>query len=143
MKLAEKLVHLRKEKDLSQYDVASALNVSRQAISRWESGSSAPSTDNLKCLSALYDVSVDYLLNEDMEQPDHVVTAAGEDQPEGKRWLSKKTVVSLLILLVAAMAVVVTIYLVRESQITSVQEMEVENGTENNSIFTFEFNWDS
>ena len=39
MKLAEKLVHLRKEKDLSQYDVASTLNVSRQAISRWESGS--------------------------------------------------------------------------------------------------------
>ena len=51
MKLAEKLVHLRKEKGLSQYDVASALNVSRQAISRWESDSSAPSTDNLKYLN--------------------------------------------------------------------------------------------
>ena len=141
MKLAEKLVYLRKEKDLSQYDVASALNVSRQAISRWESGSSAPSTDNLKCLSVLYDVSVDYLLNEDMEQPDHVVTAAGEDQPEGKRWLSKKTVVSLLILLAAAMAVVVTIYLVRESQITSVQEMDRKEIVESPN-FDFSFDWE-
>ena len=141
MKLAEKLVHLRKEKDLSQYDVASALNVSRQAISRWESGSSAPSTDNLKCLSALYDVSVDYLLNEDMEQPDHGETPAGEDQSKGKRWLSKKTVVSLLILLAAAMAVVVTIYLVRESQITSVQEMDRKERVESpNSDFAL--NWE-
>lgn len=140
MKLAEKLVHLRKEKDLSQYDVASALNVSRQAISRWESGSSAPSTDNLKCLSALYDVSVDYLLNEDMEQPDHGETPAGEDQSKGKRWLSKKTVVSLLILLAAAMAVVVTIYLVRESQITSVQEMDRKEMVESpNSDFAFDW----
>ena len=140
MKLSEKLVHLRKEKDLSQYDVASALNVSRQAISRWESGSSDPSTDNLKCLSALYDVSVDYLLNEDMEQPDHGESVAGEDQLEGKRWLSKKTVVFLLILLAAVMAVVVTIHLVRESQITSVQEMNREEivGVPN-SDFTFDW----
>ena len=140
MNLAEKLVHLRKEKGLSQYDVASALHVSRQAISRWESGSSAPSTDNLKCLSVLYDVSVDFLLNEDMEQPDHGETAAGEDRPEGKRWLSKKTVVSILILLAAAMAVVVTIYLVRESQITSVQEMDRKEIVESpNSDFSFDW----
>mgnify|MGYP005800048999 CR=1 FL=1 len=143
MKLAEKLVHLRKEKGLSQYDVASALNVSRQAISRWESGNSAPSTDNLKCLSGLYDVSVDFLLNEEIEQPDHGEPVVGEDQPEGKQWLSKKTVVALLILLMVAVAVVGTIYLIRESQITSVQEMEIENGTETDGIFSFDFDWDS
>ena len=48
-----------------------------------------------------------------MEQPDHGESVAGEDQPEGKRWPSKKTMVSILILLIAALAVVVTIHLAK------------------------------
>ena len=46
--------------------LAEKLHVSRQAISRWEVGTAAPSTENLKELSALYDVSVDYLLGKDL-----------------------------------------------------------------------------
>ena len=65
MELKEKLVTLRKEKGLTQLAVAEKLDVSRQAISRWESGIALPSTDNLKSLSALYGVPVDYLLNND------------------------------------------------------------------------------
>ena len=38
MKLDEKLVHLRKEKGLTQLELAEAVNVSRQAVSKWESG---------------------------------------------------------------------------------------------------------
>lgn len=68
MELKEKLVALRKEKGLTQLAVAEKLNVSRQAISRWESGIALPSTDNLKSLSALYGVPVDYLLNSDTEE---------------------------------------------------------------------------
>lgn len=52
MELKEKLVDLRKEKGLTQSAVAEKLDVSRQAISRWESGVALPSTDNLKSLSA-------------------------------------------------------------------------------------------
>lgn len=48
MELKEKLVALRKEKGLTQLVVAEKLNVSRQAISRWESGTALPSTDNLR-----------------------------------------------------------------------------------------------
>ena len=59
MELKEKLVALRKEKGLTQSAVAEKLDVSRQAISRWESGIALPSTDNLKSLSALYGVPVD------------------------------------------------------------------------------------
>lgn len=59
MELKEKLVALRKEKGLTQSAVAEKLDVSRQAISRWESGVALPSTDNLKSLSALYGVPVD------------------------------------------------------------------------------------
>lgn len=54
MNLATKLVTLRKQKGLTQMDLAEQLNVSRQAISRWEVGSAVPSTDNLKELSVLY-----------------------------------------------------------------------------------------
>lgn len=62
--LSAKLTSLRKQKGLTQMDLAEKLNVSRQAISRWEVGTAVPSTDNLKVLSELYGVTVDYLLNE-------------------------------------------------------------------------------
>ena len=65
MSLEEKLVSLRKQKGLTQMDLAEQLNVSRQAISRWEVGAAVPSTDNLKVLGELYGVPVDYLLNDD------------------------------------------------------------------------------
>lgn len=68
MELKEKLVTLRKEKGLTQLAVAEKLGVSRQAISRWESGTALPSTDNIRCLSALYEVPIDYLLKEDSER---------------------------------------------------------------------------
>lgn len=48
MKLEERLISLRKEKGLSQMKLAEMMNVSRQAISRWEVGAAVPSTDNLK-----------------------------------------------------------------------------------------------
>ena len=66
MKLEEKLVSLRKAKGLSQLQLAEEIHVSRQAISKWEIGSAVPSTDNLRCLSELYGVSIDYLINEEM-----------------------------------------------------------------------------
>lgn len=64
MKLEEKLAQLRKEKGLSQMYVAEAMEVSRQAISRWEVGSAIPATENLRKLAELYEVSMDSLLNE-------------------------------------------------------------------------------
>ena len=65
MELKDKLVALRKAKKLSQATVAQSLYVTRQAISNWETGTVLPSTENLKCLSRLYQVPVDYLLNDD------------------------------------------------------------------------------
>jgi len=66
MSLAEKLVSLRKQKGLTQMDLAERLNVSRQAVSRWEVGAAVPGTDNLKVLAELYGVRIDYLLNDDI-----------------------------------------------------------------------------
>lgn len=56
MTTEEKLVRLRKEKGLSQLQLAEEINVSRQAISRWEVGLAVPSREKLKALSELYHV---------------------------------------------------------------------------------------
>lgn len=77
MKLEEKLVRLRRQSGLSQLNAAEKLGVSRQAISRWEVGASMPSTDNLKYLSEMYGVSVDYLLNDSLDEPEN---AGGKEQ---------------------------------------------------------------
>lgn len=70
MKLAEKLVYLRKEKGLSQMKLAEMMDISRQAISRWETGAAVPSAENLKYLGNLYDVSLDYLFNDGADEPE-------------------------------------------------------------------------
>ncbi len=67
MKLKEKLILLRKRNGLSQMKLSERLGVSRQTISKWEVGAAMPSADNLKYLSELYDVSIDYLLDDSCE----------------------------------------------------------------------------
>ena len=67
MKLSEKLVALRKKHNLSQEELAEKLFVSRQAVSRWESGSAMPEAANLLQLSKLFHVTTDYLLYDDYE----------------------------------------------------------------------------
>ena len=62
MLLGEKLKKLRKARGLSQEQLADQLNVSRQAISKWELGESIQETENLILLSKFYGVSIDYLL---------------------------------------------------------------------------------
>ena len=70
MKLSEKLYSLRKKNGLSQEQLAERLNVSRQAISKWESGISVPESEKLVVISSYFNVSVDYLVKDEMETPD-------------------------------------------------------------------------
>lgn len=65
MKTEEKLHTLRKQKGITQAELAEIMDVSRQAVSRWESGVVIPSIENLKRLSSLYGVPLDYLLKEE------------------------------------------------------------------------------
>lgn len=69
MTLGKKLQLLRRRNGLSQEQLADRLNVSRQAISKWELDAALPDTANVIALSRLFDVSADYLLKEDMEAP--------------------------------------------------------------------------
>lgn len=65
IKIADRLVRLRKEKGLSQEELADKLGLSRQAVSKWERAEASPDTDNLICLAKLYGVSLDELLQDD------------------------------------------------------------------------------
>lgn len=67
MKLSDKLVGLRKSAGMSQEELAEKLNVSRQAVSRWEMGTAMPDAANILQLSKLFHVTTDYLLNEEYE----------------------------------------------------------------------------
>ena len=76
MTLREKLIVLRDKAGITQMALAHQLGVSRQAVTRWESGDTTPSMDKLKALAKIYGVSLDWLCSEsDMadEKPVEVV----------------------------------------------------------------------
>ncbi len=63
MEFNEKLQQLRKQKDLTQEQLAEQLYVSRTAISKWESGKGYPNIESLKCLARFFSISIDELLS--------------------------------------------------------------------------------
>ncbi len=113
MKLEEKLISLRKEKGLSQMKLAEMMNVSRQAISRWEVGAAVPSTDNLKFLGNLYGVSLEYLLHDDAPKPNRKETPVQEKVIE-KQENRRKTVFVVLVAVLAVAVIVLSVMLLVE-----------------------------
>lgn len=70
MILADKIIDLRKKNGWSQEELASQLGVSRQSVSKWESGQSIPDLDRILKMSTIFGVSTDYLLKDDAEPID-------------------------------------------------------------------------
>ena len=62
MNFSEKLLTLRKAKGMTQEQLAEKLDVSRQSISKWESGQAVPELEKIVALSTIFDVTTDYLL---------------------------------------------------------------------------------
>ena len=79
--LSEKLYKLRKNSGLSQEQLAEQLNVSRQAISKWESGTAVPESEKLITISNYFGVSVDYLLKDDEEDKAKATVSVMEEKP--------------------------------------------------------------
>lgn len=103
MECKEKLISLRDEQGLSQQEFADKLGVTRQTVSKWESGKIKPGADNLVAMSRLFGVSTDYILNlspqsasqeeamgqperteqeEEASAPEHAEQEGGGTQPE-------------------------------------------------------------
>ena len=72
MKLSDKIIQLRKANGWSQEDLAERLNVSRQAISRWEGETAQPDAANILQLSKIFGVTTDYLLNDEYESDNDI-----------------------------------------------------------------------
>lgn len=82
IEIANRLLQLRKEKGLSQEQLAQELGISRQAVSKWERAEASPDTDNLIQLAKLYQISLDELLltgNKEMKEENH------EDETENHK----------------------------------------------------------
>ena len=73
MTVGEKIKDARQQSGLSQEQLANKLNVSRSAIAKWENNRGMPDVDNLKMISQLLNVSIDYLLDEDMSLEKYVI----------------------------------------------------------------------
>jgi transcriptional regulator with XRE-family HTH domain len=73
MEFNNRLYQLRKQKGLSQEELAGRLNVSRQTVSKWEIGDSTPDMEKLVAMSELFDVSLDMLVLGKEEQPQGAV----------------------------------------------------------------------
>ena len=80
MEFNQKLQELRKQKGLTQEELAEKLYVSRTAISKWESGRGYPNIDSLKAIATFFSVTVDELLS-----PTAVLTIAEEDKKQTKK----------------------------------------------------------
>ena len=78
MILADKIAQLRRQTGWSQEELAHQLDVSRQAVSKWESGNSIPELDKILNMSRIFHVTTDYLLKDELEQPESVSSAVSD-----------------------------------------------------------------
>ena len=110
--MREKLTSLRIENGFSQQELAERLNVTRQAISMWESGATIPSIDSLILLSKLYGVSVDAFLGLASGKKDEEAKAEAPANA-GK---SPRRLLIAAALLLAALVIAVSAYLMWRSE---------------------------
>lgn len=131
MNLAERLTLLRKENGISQLELAEKLGVSRQAVSRWETGASVPSTEKLISLSKLYSVSMAYLIGEEnsLQKNDIEPNVSTEQQETGKRngfILAEKKFFILAICCALLLAIAVVAYGRKQSGVVSTSELPTD-----------------
>ena len=104
MKLNEKIMKLRKEKGLSQEEFGNEINVSRQAVSKWEAEQTKPDIDKLKEIAKFFDVSYDYLLNDEIEDDNE------RKKVKIKNKVNTKKVVIRIILILLSIYLIFSLY---------------------------------
>ena len=125
MRLEGKIMLLRKQKGWSQEQLAEQLGISRQSVSKWESGASVPDLDKIIKLSQIFDVSTDYLLKEEIEieeapekikEPDvwheedcvrRVSSGEAEQYIDDIKYISKKMALGVFICILSPICLIV------------------------------------
>lgn len=122
MNIAERLKDLRKEAGYSQEQVAELLNVSRQAVSKWESAQGYPDIENIVKLAQMYEVSTDYLLlgkeppTRNAAEADISETDIPQSESQTKREMSPETkktirIIAIIVAIIGASALF-TVFLI-------------------------------
>lgn len=93
MHIGQKIKEIRTERNLSQDDLARDLAVSRQAVSKWENGSTLPDIENLMYISNLYEVSLDALVKGDKSLSNKIIV---DSAAKKWHWLSIVFYVALI-----------------------------------------------
>ncbi len=139
MQLSEKLVKLRKTKGMSQLKLAEMMNVSRQAVSRWEVGAAVPSIDNLKYLGGLYEVPLEYLLHDDAPDPVRVdLEPVGETAENA---VKEKSGNILLVLIAIGVAIVILCAMHFGNRSEDTVQMNYIEGSEMETVNDFDLDW--
>lgn len=127
--MKDKLVQLRKKHGISQLELSEKLNVSRQAISKWEIGTTVPSADNIKKLSQLYDIPLTYLMHDSEEILPEETAKAEVPQTDKKYWRIPKHIGIIAVCLIAALCVLCasTIALYYTSQVETPKGVKLED----------------
>lgn len=109
IKLADRLVELRKEHKLSQEALAEKLGLSRQSISKWERAEASPDTDNLIALAEVYGITLDELLgnNEPKEPKQKTQPQSKKEELSAKQIKGKQNLKKSPLLFLGAIAVYV------------------------------------
>lgn len=119
MSIGEKLLELRKEKHLSQEEVANILNVSRQTISKWETDQSTPDFDKILPLCKLYEITADELLGE-TKSKEKEINKLEESEKESNRSKKAKGIgIGVFLYFIALAWVMVTIPVLKIDPIVS------------------------
>lgn len=138
MELSQKLKQLRKKQGLTQLELAEKLFVSRQAITGWEAGSSKPSTKSLKSLGSLYDVSLEYLLNDDASE---LMGHDLNDEKENSRSINikRRSIILVLICIGFVLTILCAVLFMNDGEqvvpMNNIEGSEVETGED------FEMEW--
>ncbi len=130
MEFSEKLQKLRKQKNLTQEELADLLFVSRTAISKWESGRGYPSIDSLKTLAAFFEVTIDELLSSK-----ELLTIAEKDAEEKETYL-RDLVFGLLDI---SVAMFLFLPLFGQASTKSIQEVSLLTLTEISPLLRFAY----
>lgn len=108
-KTSDKIRKLRTSKYLTQQQLADHLHVTKQAISKWEKGKSIPDITSVELIASFFGVSVDYLINDSIEDVKHKAAGASSKPFENQNKLITALTAALVILLAAVIALSVSL----------------------------------
>lgn len=152
MTLREKLIVLRDKAGITQMSLAHQLGVSRQAVTRWESGDTAPSMDKLKALAKIYDVSLDWLCSDVADEKPEVAEASEDNETNNANTSAedkkKRTIRYIVIALMVGVITLACIWFAtrpenEEMPGKQIEDMESENvDMPDQAVNGFDFEWE-